>query len=127
MAEHGSTPDPAAPQTEPGEDGLRRLLAGLTAVRDGDLSVRLPDTGGGILGEIADVYNDTVGRLSLVTSEVTRVAGEVGGQGLLGGRIREPRAPGVWRELTSGVNRPRAPPGTGRRPGGPRGASQDDL
>ncbi|MFC9399311.1 HAMP domain-containing protein [Streptomyces sp. NPDC057027] len=104
MAEHGSTPDPAAPQTEPGEDGLRRLLAGLTAVRDGDLSVRLPDTGGGILGEIADVYNDMVGRLSLVTSEVTRVAGEVGGQGLLGGRIREPPAPGVWRELTSGVN-----------------------
>ncbi|MGW5781022.1 HAMP domain-containing protein [Streptomyces sp. NPDC003863] len=104
MAEHGSTPDPAAPQTEPGEDGLRRLLAGLTAVRDGDLSVRLPDTGGGILGEIADVYNDMVGQLSLVTSEVTRVAGEVGGQGLLGGRIREPRAPGVWRELTSGVN-----------------------
>ncbi|MFD0077548.1 HAMP domain-containing protein [Streptomyces sp. NPDC127166] len=104
MAEHGSTPDPAAPQTEPGEDGLRRLLAGLTAVRDGDLSVRLPDTGGGILGEIAGVYNDMVGRLSLVTSEVTRVAGEVGGQGLLGGRIREPPAPGVWRELTSGVN-----------------------
>ncbi|MFF3605749.1 HAMP domain-containing protein [Streptomyces sp. NPDC002463] len=104
MAEHGSTPDPAAPQTEPGEDGLRRLLAGLTAVRDGDLSVRLPDTGGGILGEIAGVYNDMVGQLSLVTSEVTRVAGEVGGQGLLGGRIREPPAPGVWRELTSGVN-----------------------
>ncbi|MGW2014808.1 HAMP domain-containing protein [Streptomyces sp. NPDC001927] len=87
-----------------GDDGLARLLAGLTAVRDGDLSVRLPESAGGILGEIAAVYNDMVDRLSLVTSEITRVAGEVGGQGLLGGRAREPRVSGVWLELTSGVN-----------------------
>ncbi|MFE7511303.1 HAMP domain-containing protein [Streptomyces sp. NPDC057540] len=104
MAERSTPSDVAAPHAEPGENGLRRLLAGLTAVRDGDLSVTLPDTGGGIFGEIARVYNDMVGRLTLVTSEVTRVAGEVGGQGLLGGRIREPRARGVWRELTSNVN-----------------------
>ncbi|WP_405861681.1 HAMP domain-containing protein [Streptomyces sp. NBC_00090] len=104
MTERRPRPDAAGLPTELGEDGLRQLLAGLTAVRDGDLSVRLPDAGGGILGEIAGVYNDMVGQLTLVTSEVTRVAGEVGGQGLLGGRIREPRARGVWRELTSGVN-----------------------
>jgi methyl-accepting chemotaxis protein len=95
MTEHGPTPDPTVPQTELDEDGLRRLLAGLTAVREGDLSVRLPDAGGGILGEIAAVYNDMVGHLSLVTSEVTRVADEVGAQGLLGGRIRQPRSRGV--------------------------------
>ncbi|MFD3663718.1 HAMP domain-containing protein [Streptomyces sp. NPDC058659] len=104
MAERRPPSDPVPAHAELGQDGLRQLLAGLTAVRDGDLSVRLPDTGGGILAEIASVYNDMVGRLSLVTSEVTRVAGEVGGQGLLGGRIREPGARGVWRELTSGVN-----------------------
>ncbi|MFE2015812.1 HAMP domain-containing protein [Streptomyces sp. NPDC059491] len=104
MAERTPPPGTDPPHGELGEDGLRRLLTGLTAVRDGDLTVRLPDAGGGILGEIAGVYNDMVGQLSLVTSEVTRVAGEVGGQGLLGGRIREPGARGVWRELTSGVN-----------------------
>ncbi|MFG2869161.1 HAMP domain-containing protein [Streptomyces sp. NPDC048338] len=87
-----------------GEDGLRQLLAGLTAVRDGDLSVRLAGAAGGIHGEIAGVYNDMVVQLTLVTSEVTRVAGEVGGQGLLGGRVREPQARGVWQELTSGFN-----------------------
>ncbi|MFI6416175.1 HAMP domain-containing protein [Streptomyces sp. NPDC050842] len=97
-------PHDGGPHTGLGDSGLRQLLAGLTAVRDGDLSVRLPEAGGDILGEIAGVYNDMVGRLSLVTSEVTRVAGEVGGEGLLGGRIREPGARGVWRELTSGVN-----------------------
>ncbi|MEU5216666.1 HAMP domain-containing protein [Streptomyces sp. NPDC020807] len=104
MAERRPAPFDGSPHAELGEDGLRQLLAGLTAVRDGDLSARLPDAGGGILAEIAAVYNDMVGQLSLVTSEVTRVAGEVGGQGLLGGRIREPKARGVWRELTSGVN-----------------------
>ncbi|MFC8510835.1 HAMP domain-containing protein [Streptomyces sp. NPDC057411] len=94
---------PRDPGTSP-DDGLMRLLAGLTAVRDGDLSVRLSPGSGGPLGEIAAVYNDMVDRLSLLTSEVTRVAGEVGGQGLLGGRVRQPRASGVWRELTTGVN-----------------------
>ncbi|MEV4949035.1 HAMP domain-containing protein [Streptomyces sp. NPDC053755] len=102
------TPTPSGGAAErsagPGEDGLRELLAGLTAVRDGDLSVRLPEAAGGIQGQIAAVYNDMVGQLSLVTSEVTRVAREVGGQGLLGGRARELRVHGVWQELTSGVN-----------------------
>ncbi|MEU6947719.1 HAMP domain-containing protein [Streptomyces sp. NPDC046316] len=97
-------PDPRAPAYRLGENGLGELLAGLTAVRDGDLAVRLPESAGGILGEIAAVYNDMVDRLSLVTSEVTRVASEVGGQGLVGGRARELRVSGVWRELTSGVN-----------------------
>ncbi|MET7617843.1 HAMP domain-containing protein [Streptomyces sp. NPDC005408] len=100
------TPDPqrARPPAELSEDGLRKLLAGLTAVRDGDLSTRLPDDAGGLIGEIATIFNAMVEQLSLVTSEVTRVAREVGGQGLLGGHAREPHVRGVWRELTTGVN-----------------------
>ncbi|XIE80722.1 HAMP domain-containing protein [Streptomyces sp. SBR177] len=86
------------------DEGLRGLLAGLTAVRDGDLSVRLPEGTDDVQGEIAGVYNDMVDRLSLLTAEVTRVADEVGGQGLLGGRAGAPRASGVWRELSTGVN-----------------------
>ncbi|WOX20598.1 HAMP domain-containing protein [Streptomyces solicathayae] len=113
MTEHGPPPDGPPPggalpaRPESGREGLRQLLAGLTAVRDGDLSVRLPDPADpsdAVLGEIVLVYNEMVDRLSLLTSEVTRVAGEVGGQGLLGGRVREPRARGAWQELTSGVN-----------------------
>ncbi|MFE1312613.1 HAMP domain-containing protein [Streptomyces sp. NPDC058755] len=86
------------------EDGLRRLLAGLTAVRDGDLSVQLPEDAAGTLGDIAVVYNDMVDRLSLLTSEVTRVAGQVGDEGVLGSRVHEPRTSGAWQELTTGVN-----------------------
>ncbi|GAB2735256.1 hypothetical protein GCM10010442_65620 [Kitasatospora kifunensis] len=63
------------------EEGLRRLLDGLTAVRDGDCSTRLPTDADGLLGEIAGVFNGMADQLSLVTSEVTRVSREVGGQG----------------------------------------------
>ncbi|MGW0811607.1 hypothetical protein, partial [Nonomuraea sp. NPDC002799] len=41
---------------EVGEPELRRLLAGLTAVRDGDFRTRLPDDADGLLGEIASVF-----------------------------------------------------------------------
>ncbi|MEU0371702.1 HAMP domain-containing protein [Streptomyces sp. NPDC006283] len=102
-----SAPTPGPPTGRPpaelSEEGLRKLLAGLTAVRDGDLSVRLPYDAG-LLGEIAAIYNGMVEQLSLVTAEVTRVAGEVGGQGLLGGQAREPQVSGAWRDLTSSVN-----------------------
>ncbi|UQX00030.1 HAMP domain-containing protein [Streptomyces sp. RerS4] len=83
---------------------LEKLLASLTAVHDGDLSARLPDDAAGLPGEIATVHNRMVERLSLVTAEVTRVAQEVGGQGLLGGHARVPQTGGVWREMTTGVN-----------------------
>ncbi|MEV6651881.1 HAMP domain-containing protein [Streptomyces sp. NPDC051219] len=95
---------PVRPTAELSEEGLRRLLAGLTAVRDGDFSTRLPEDADGLLGEIASVYNGMADQLSLVTAEVTRVAREVGGQGLLGGHARVPRVSGVWQELTTGVN-----------------------
>ncbi|MCZ7456733.1 HAMP domain-containing protein [Streptomyces sp. WMMC940] len=92
------------PPAELSEEGLRKLLAGLTAVRDGDFSARLPEEADGIMGEIAAVYNGMADQLSLVTSEVTRVASEVGGEGRLGGHARVKGVSGVWQELTTGVN-----------------------
>ncbi len=79
-----------------GEAELRRLLAGLTAVRDGDFRTRLPDHADGLLGEIATVFNGMTDQLSLFTSEVTRVAREVGTEGTLGGQAEVPAsgAPG---------------------------------
>ncbi|MFF4007148.1 HAMP domain-containing protein [Streptomyces sp. NPDC001717] len=96
--------DPARSHMNESDRILEKLLASLTAVHDGDLTARLPDDAEGLPGEIAAVYNRMVERLSLVTSEVTRVAQEVGGQGLLGGHARVPRTGGVWTELTTGVN-----------------------
>ncbi|WP_051055674.1 MULTISPECIES: HAMP domain-containing protein [Kitasatospora] len=82
---------------------MRRLLAGLTAVRDGDLTLRLPDAPG-VLGEISGVYNDMAERLARLNAEVTRVAREVGTEGVLGGQAEVPQAHGAWRELADSVN-----------------------
>ncbi|MEU5129230.1 HAMP domain-containing protein [Streptomyces mobaraensis] len=87
-----------------GEAELRRLLAGLTAVRDGDFGIRLPEDADGLLGEIATVFNGMTDQLSLFTSEVTRVAREVGGEGRLGGQARVPGVSGTWKDLTDSVN-----------------------
>ncbi|OPG06983.1 hypothetical protein B1R27_15560, partial [Streptomyces sp. GKU 895] len=88
----------------PGEPELRQLLAGLTAVRDGDFGTRLPRDGEGLLGDIATVFNGMVDQLSLFTSEVTRVAREVGTEGTLGGQAEVPGVSGTWADLTDSVN-----------------------
>ncbi|MFF7577334.1 HAMP domain-containing protein [Streptomyces sp. NPDC008061] len=87
-----------------GEPELRQLLVGLTAVRDGDFGTRLPDEAEGLLGEIATVFNGMVDQLSLFTSEVTRVAREVGTEGTLGGQAEVPGVSGTWADLTDSVN-----------------------
>ncbi|MFF3439122.1 HAMP domain-containing protein [Streptosporangium sp. NPDC002721] len=83
---------------------LRQLLAGLTAVRDGDFGTHLPEEGDGLLQEIATVFNGMVDQLSLFTSEVTRVAREVGTEGQLGGQAEVPGVSGTWKDLTDSVN-----------------------
>ncbi|MEU2358615.1 HAMP domain-containing protein [Streptomyces misionensis] len=88
----------------PGNEELRRLLAGLTAVRDGDFGTRLPDDSSGLMGDIATVFNGMVDQLSVFTSEVTRVAREVGTEGTLGGQAQVPGVSGTWAVLTDSVN-----------------------
>ncbi|MFI9331292.1 HAMP domain-containing protein [Kitasatospora sp. NPDC052868] len=95
---------PSGGSAQVGEPDLRRLLAGLTAVRDGDFGTRLPDDADGLLGEIATVFNGMVDQLSLFTSEVTRVAREVGTDGRLGGQAEVPGVSGTWKDLTDSVN-----------------------
>ncbi|WP_320777387.1 HAMP domain-containing protein [Streptomyces sp. CRN 30] len=88
----------------PGDQELRRLLAGLTAVRDGDFGTRLPDDADGLMGDIATVFNGMVDQLSVFTSEVTRVAREVGTEGRLGGQAKVQGVRGTWADLTDSVN-----------------------
>ena len=45
-----------------------------------------------------------VDQLSLFTSEVTRVAREVGTEGQLGGQAEVPGVSGTWKDLTDSVN-----------------------
>jgi signal transduction histidine kinase/CheY-like chemotaxis protein len=92
-------PGPRLDKTE-----LEQLLAGLTAVRGGDFSMRLKETGDPLMDEIATVFNGMADQLDLFTSEVTRVAREVGTEGKLGGQAYVPGVSGTWKDLTESVN-----------------------
>src|ERR1700742_4235328 len=83
---------------------LEQLLAGLTAVRGGDFSTRLALTGDPLVDEIAGVFNRMADQLDQLTSEVTRVAREVGTEGKLGGQAHVPGVSGTWKDLTESVN-----------------------
>ena len=69
---------------------LRNLLEAIEAVRRGDLTKRLGKQRYDIFGEIADSYNGMMESLNTFTSEVTRVAREVGREGKLGGQAAVP-------------------------------------
>jgi signal transduction histidine kinase/HAMP domain-containing protein len=94
----------AALGSQPADPRLQQLLDGLTAVRGGDFSTRLPHTGDPLMDEIADVFNSMTDQLALFTSEVTRVAREVGTEGKLGGQAQVPGVAGTWKDLTESVN-----------------------
>src|SRR3989440_343334 len=56
------------------------------------------------MDEIATVFNGMADQLDLFTSEVTRVAREVGTEGLLGGQADVKGVSGTWKDLTESVN-----------------------
>jgi HAMP domain-containing protein/signal transduction histidine kinase/DNA-binding response OmpR family regulator len=79
------------------------------AVAKGDLgqSMALEVDGRGLKGEFlrsATLVNTMIEQLSVFTSEVTRVAREVGTEGKLGGQAKVKGVSGVWKELTESVN-----------------------
>ena len=83
---------------------LQQLLAGLTAVRGGDFDTRLPEVNDPLMNEIAAVFNAMSEQFGVFTSEVTRVAREVGVDGKLGGQAEVPEVAGSWKGLTDSVN-----------------------
>jgi HAMP domain-containing protein len=81
----------------------------ITAVAKGDLlqTVPLDVDGRQLKGEFlrsATIVNTMIKQLSVFTSEVTRVAREVGTDGKLGGQAQVTEVTGVWRDLTESVN-----------------------
>src|SRR6201996_181769 len=91
--------------TETGQqEQVQQLLAGLTAVRGGDFSIRLPEGQDALMNDIAAVFNAMNEQLGVFTSEVTRVAREVGTEGQLGGQAEVPAVAGTWKDLTDSVN-----------------------
>ncbi|HTL85159.1 MAG TPA: methyl-accepting chemotaxis protein, partial [Acidimicrobiia bacterium] len=81
----------------------------VAAVAKGDLSqtMRLEVDGRPLKGEFlrsANIVNAMIQQMSVFTSEVTRVAREVGTEGKLGGQATVPGVGGTWKDLTDNVN-----------------------
>ncbi|CDH54714.1 sensor histidine kinase response regulator [Lichtheimia corymbifera JMRC:FSU:9682] len=82
-----------------------RSIAQVTkAVANGDLSKKIDvETRGEIL-DLKNTVNDMVDQLRVFSTEVTRVAKEVGTEGKLGGQAFVPNVDGTWKDLTDNVN-----------------------
>ncbi|HEY0981038.1 MAG TPA: HAMP domain-containing protein, partial [Schlesneria sp.] len=83
---------------------VRNIATVTTAVARGDLSRKITvDVKGEIL-ELKETINTMVDQLNGFSSEVTRVAREVGTEGKLGGQAVVPGVAGTWKDLTDSVN-----------------------
>jgi HAMP domain-containing protein/signal transduction histidine kinase/DNA-binding response OmpR family regulator len=83
---------------------VRNIAEVTTAVARGDLSKKITVEVRGEIAELKNTINTMVDRLQAFSSEVTRVAREVGTEGRLGGQARVEGVAGTWKDLTENVN-----------------------
>jgi HAMP domain-containing protein/signal transduction histidine kinase/DNA-binding response OmpR family regulator len=83
---------------------VRNIADVASAIAEGDLSKTITVEAQGEIAELKQTINTMVGQLSAFADEVTRVAREVGTDGVLGGQAEVIGVSGAWRELTENVN-----------------------
>ncbi|OAB44969.1 HAMP domain-containing protein [Paenibacillus antarcticus] len=85
-------------------DQVRNIAVVTTAVANGDLSKKITADVQGEILELKITINTMVDQLSMFASEVTRMARDVGTEGILGGQAEVSGVAGTWRDLTESVN-----------------------
>ncbi|MGN6870870.1 MAG: HAMP domain-containing protein, partial [Solirubrobacteraceae bacterium] len=83
---------------------VRSIATVTTAVANGDLSRKINGDAKGEVAALAETINRMVDQLRSFAAEVTRVAREVGTEGILGGQAQVPGVAGTWKDLTDNVN-----------------------
>ncbi|WP_264537422.1 HAMP domain-containing protein [Flavobacterium sp. N1736] len=83
---------------------VRNIAEVTTAVANGDLSKKITAVAEGEILELKKTINTMVDQLNSFSSEVTRVALEVGTEGKLGGQAKVKGVGGTWKDLTDSVN-----------------------
>ena len=83
---------------------VRNIAAVTTAVATGDLSRKITVDVRGEIAELKNTINTMVDQLNAFAGEVTRVAREVGSEGILGGQAQVTGVSGTWKDLTDSVN-----------------------
>jgi osomolarity two-component system sensor histidine kinase NIK1 len=85
-------------------DQVRSIANVTTDVARGDLTQKIDISVEGEMKTLKSTVNSMVDQLSAFASEVTRVALEVGTQGILGGQANVEGVQGTWADLTRNVN-----------------------
>jgi len=83
---------------------LIAILTSLQTMRDGDFSVRLPGSWTGVVGKIADTFNEIVAANQQMAHELKRVGHVVGKEGKTKERTRFHESRGAWGEMEESVN-----------------------
>jgi CheY-like chemotaxis protein/HAMP domain-containing protein len=83
---------------------VRDIAEVTTAVANGELGRKITVEARGELVTLKNTINTMVDQLNAFASEVTRVAREVGTEGVLGGQAQVRDVSGIWKELTDNVN-----------------------
>ncbi len=83
---------------------VRNIAKVTTAVAEGDLSQKITVDARGEIFELKNTINTMVDTLRSFAAEVTRVAKEVGTEGMLGGQAEVRGVSGTWKNLTDSVN-----------------------
>ena len=83
---------------------VRNIAVITTAVANGDLSKKITVDVNGEFLTLKNTVNTMVDQLNGFSSEVSRVAREVGTEGKLGGQAKVSGAAGTWKDLTDNVN-----------------------
>ena len=83
---------------------VRNIADVATAIASGDLSKKITVNVSGEILQLKETINTMVDQLNAFAGEVTRVAREVGTEGILGGQANVPGVAGTWEDLTDSVN-----------------------
>ncbi len=91
-------------KVDPTDEQLRELLHALQAMKVGDFSVRLPSDWTGVLGKVADSFNDIGASNQRMATELERVGFTVGREGRTRQRVKFVNRAGAWGEMETSVN-----------------------
>jgi HAMP domain-containing protein/CheY-like chemotaxis protein len=86
------------------EDDLHELLHAMQAMRLGDFSVRMPDDHTGLIGKVADTFNEIVAANERMAHQLEQVGQIVGRDGKTKRRVKFALQHGAWGEMESSVN-----------------------
>lgn len=83
---------------------LHGLLHALQGMRAGDFSVRMPGDWVGLMGKIADTFNEIAAANARMAQQLDRVEVMVGREGKTRQRVKLALASGAWGEMESSIN-----------------------